>query len=113
MADKKINVTISDEKMSDEIKEELKSADEVHIRKSGDDGNEVEIDISKKKKTVEVNVDKDGKKAKVKIGLSGIKVEDKNGSKVNIQFIPILLFVLAILGVFLFFIYKVIEVIFN
>ena len=62
---------------------------------------------------MEVNVDKNGDKSRVKIGLSGIKVEDKNGSKVNIQFVPIFLFVLAILGIFLFFVYKVIEVIFN
>ena len=113
MAEKKINVTITDEKINKKINDEIKNADEVHIHKTGEDGEEVDIDISKKKKTVEVNVDKDGKKEKVKIGLSGIKVEDENGSKVNIQFVPIFLFVLAILGIFLFFVYKVIEVIFN
>ena len=113
MTDKKINVNITDETISDEVKEEIKSADEVYIHKSGDDGEEVDIDISKKRKTVEVNVDKDGKKENVKIGLSGIKVEDKDGSKVNIRFAPIFVFALAVLGVILFFIYKVIEVIFN
>ena len=67
----------------------------------------------KKNKTVEVNVEKNGKKENVKIGWRGVKVEDKDGTKVNIQFIPIFLFVLAILGTFLFFIYKVLELIVN
>ena len=113
MKDKKINVKITDETITDDVKEELKSADEVHIHKSGDDGEEVDIDISKKSKTIEVNVDKGGKKENVKIGISGIKVEDEDGSKVNIRFAPIYLLVLAVFGIFLFFIYKVIEVIFN
>ena len=33
--------------------------------------------------------------------------------KVNIQFIPIFLFVLAVLGGFLYFVYKVLELLFN
>ena len=75
--------------------------------------NKADIDISKKSQTVEVNVDKNGKKNKVKIGLRGIKVEDEEGEKVNIQFIPIFLFILAVLGGFLFFIYKVLELLFS
>tara|TARA_B100001245_G_C22604136_1_gene299021 strand:+ start:45 stop:386 length:342 start_codon:yes stop_codon:yes gene_type:complete len=113
MSEEKMNVDITDEEMSDEVKEGLKHADEVHIHKSGHDGEEVDIDISKKSRTVEVNVDKDGKKNRIKIGLRGIKVEDEDGEKVNIQFIPIFLFVLAVLGGFLFFIYKVLELLFN
>ena len=103
MSDKKISVEITDEEISDEVKEKLQDADEVHIHKSGDDGKEVDIDISKKSNSVEVNVDKDGKK-RVRIGLSGIKVEDKDGVKVNIQFVPIFLFALAIIFGLLFFI---------
>ena len=113
MADKKIDVNITDKEISNEVKEELKKADEIHIHKSGDDGEEVDIDINKKRKTVEVDIDKDGKKEKVKIGLSGVKVENEDGSKVNIRFAPIYILVLAVFGIFLFFIYKVIEVIFN
>ena len=111
MNKEKINIEINDEDISDAVKEELKHADEVHIHKSGDDGKEVDIDISNKSKTVEVNVDKDGKKEKVKVGLSGVKVEDEDGVKVNIQFIPIFLFVLAVFGGFLFFLYKIVELI--
>ena len=113
MGEEKMNIDITDKEMSDEVIEELKHADEVHIHKSDHDGEEVDIDISKKSQTVEVNVDKNGKKNKVKIGLSGIKVEDEDGEKVNIQFIPIFLFVLAVLGGFLYFIYKVLELLFN
>ena len=61
----------------------------------------------------EVNVEKDGKKENVRVGWRGVKVEDEDGTKVNIQFIPIFLFVLALLGGFLFFIYKVLELIIN
>ena len=60
-----------------------------------------------------MNVNKDGKKNKVRVGLSGVKVEDEDGVKVNIQFIPIFLFALAVIGGFLFFIYKVLELIVN
>ena len=113
MSEEKMNVDITDKEMSDEVIEELKHTDEVHIHKSDHDGEEVDIDISKKNRTVEVNVDKNGKKNKVKIGLSGIKVEDEDGEKVNIQFMPIFLFVLAVLGGFLYFVYKVLELLFN
>ena len=41
----KISVEITDEEISDEVKEKLQDADEVHIHKSGDDGKEVDIDI--------------------------------------------------------------------
>ena len=113
MSEKKIKLEINDEDITEEIKEELKNADKVHIHKSDDDGEEVDIDINKKDKTVKVDIDKDGKKQKVRIGLSGLKVEDEDGIKVNIQFIPIFLFVLAVLGTFLFFIYKVLELVIN
>tara|TARA_Y100000758_G_scaffold293918_1_gene250478 strand:- start:762 stop:1103 length:342 start_codon:yes stop_codon:yes gene_type:complete len=112
MSEKKIKIEINDEDITEEIKEELKNAEEVHIHKS-DDGKEVDIDINKNDKTVKIDIDKDGKKEKVRIGLSGLKVEDKDGVKVNIQFIPIFLFVLAILAGFLFFAYKVLELIIN
>ena len=113
MTDKKINVNITDEEMSDEIKEELKHADEVHIHKSGNDGDIIDIDVSKKSKSVDVNIDKDGKKKRVRIGFSGVKVVDEDGVIVNIQFVPIFLFALAVIGGFLFFIYKVLELLFN
>tara|TARA_X000001036_G_C20487598_1_gene728412 strand:+ start:559 stop:900 length:342 start_codon:yes stop_codon:yes gene_type:complete len=113
MEDEKINIEINDEEISDDIKDQIKDADQVHIHKTNNDGEEVDVDINKGNKTVEVNIDKNGKKKKVKIGLSGIKVEDDDGVKVNIQFIPIFLFALAVLGGFLFFIYKVLELIFK
>ena len=113
MSEKKINIEIkNDEDITEKIQEEIKHADEVHIHKS-DDNEEVNVDINKKNKTVEVNVEKNGKKKNVKIGWRGVKVQDADGTKVNIQFIPIFLFVLAILGTFLFFIYKVLELIVN
>ena len=46
MSEEKMNVDITDEEMSDEVKEGLKHADEVHIHKSSHDGEEVDIDIS-------------------------------------------------------------------
>ena len=106
-------IIIDDQEISKEIKEELKHSDEVRIHKTNNEGEEVDIDISKKNKTIEVNVEKEGKKNRVKIGLSGVKVEDEDGVKVNIQFIPIFLFALAVIGGFLFFIYKVLELIVN
>ena len=113
MSDKKISVEITDEEISDEVKEKLQDADEVHIHKSGNDGEEIDIDVSKKSKSVEVNIDKDGKKKRVRIGLSGVKVVDEDGVKINIQFVPIFLFALAVIGGFLFFIYKVLELLLN
>ena len=38
MSEKKINVEINEEEISDEIKEKMKHADEVHIHKTDDDG---------------------------------------------------------------------------
>ena len=111
MGNKKIDINISEEEISDEIKDEMKEADEIHIHKTDKDGEKVDIDIDKKHRTVDVNVDKYGKKQRVRIGLSGIKIEDEDGEKINIQFLPIFLFVVSIVSIFLFFIYKVIQLI--
>tara|TARA_X000000368_G_scaffold279937_1_gene222023 strand:- start:373 stop:714 length:342 start_codon:yes stop_codon:yes gene_type:complete len=111
MENKKIDVNISQEEISDEIKDEMKEADEIHIHKIDEDGKKIDIDIDKKYRTVDVNVDKHGKKQRVRIGLSGIKIEDKDGKKINIQFFPIFSFVVSIVSIFLFFIYKVIQLI--
>ena len=46
MSGKKINIEINDEDITSKVKEELKHADEVHIHKSDDDGEEVDIDIN-------------------------------------------------------------------
>ena len=111
MGNKKIDINISEEEISDEIKDEMKEADEIHIHKVDKDGEKVDIDIDKKQRMVDINVDKNGKKQNVSIGLSGIKVEDEDGEKINIQFFPIFLFVVALVSVFLFFIYKVIQLV--
>ena len=103
MENKKIDVNISQEEISDEIKDEMKEADEIHIHKIDEDGKKIDIDIDKKYRTVDVNVDKYGKKQRVRIGLSGIKIEDKDGKKINIQFFPIFSFVVSIVSIFLFF----------
>ena len=110
---KSIEIELDDQDVSDEVKEQLKETGHAHIHKTGDDGEEVDIDIDKKSKKIEVNIDKEGKKQKVNIGLGGIKVESEDGKNVNIKFLPIILVVLAfVLGV-LFFFYKVIELIFG
>ena len=88
-------------------------ADKITINKTTKDEENVKIDINKKEKKVEVNVNKNGTNEKIQIGLKGIKIKDNDGEKVNIQFIPIFLFVLSIFGGFLFFIYKVLELIFR
>ncbi len=111
MENKKIDINISEEEISDEIKDEMKEADEIHIHKEDEDGEKVDIDIDKKQRMIDVSVDKHGKKQRVRIGLSGIKVEDEDGEKINIQFFPIFLFVVALVSVFLFFIYKVIQLV--
>ena len=99
--------------MSDEIKKELNETGEVHLHKTNDDGEEVDIDINKTNKKIEVNIDKDGKKQKVNIGLGGIKVEGGNGKNVNIKFLPIILvFAVFVFGI-LFFFYKIIELIIS
>ena len=108
-----IEIELDDQDVSDEVKQQLKETGHAHIHKTGDDGEEVDIDIDKKSKKIEVNIDKEGKKQKVNIGLGGIKVESEDGKNVNIKFLPIILVVLAfVLGV-LFFFYKVIELIFG
>jgi len=111
MNEDKLNIDLDDGDMTDEMKEEIKNSDNVHIHKTSDDGEDVNIDINKDKKSMEVNVDKEGKKTKVNIGLSGIKVDKEGKEKVNIQFLPIFLFAAAVICGFLFFLYKVIELI--
>ena len=112
--DTSIEIELNEKDMSDEVKEQLKETGHAHIHKTGDDGEEVDIDIDKKAKKIEVNIDKDGKKKKVDISLRGIKVESDDGSKnVNIRFLPILLIVLAFIFGVLFFFYKVIELVFG
>lgn len=110
--DKRLDVDLDNQEMSDDLKEQMSEADNIHIHKTDDDGSEVEIDIDKDEKTVNINADKAGKKTKVKIGLTGIRVKDGSDS-VNIQFWPILIIVAAMAGGFFFFIYKVLELIFR
>ena len=100
-----LNIDLDNEKMTDDIKKEIKESDTIHIHKTDDDGDEINIDIDKNKKTVNVNVDNEGKKTNVTVGFSGVKV--KSGEKlVNIRFWPFYVFVgLVILGI-LFLIYK-------
>ena len=112
--DNSIEINLDEKDISDDVKEQLKETGHAHIHKTGDDGEEVDIDIDKKAKKVEVNIDKDGKKKKVDISLRGIKVESDDGSKnVNIRFLPILLVILAFVFGVLFFFYKVIELVFG
>ena len=99
--------------MSDEIKKELNETGEVHLHKTGDDGEEVDIDINKTNKKIEVNIDKEGNKKKVNIGLSGIKVESEDGKNVNIKFLPIILVLAVFIFGVLFFFYKIIELIIS
>ena len=68
------------------------------------------IDVDKDSKTV--NVNKSGEGTNVKVGITGVKVNDKDGkSIVNIPFIPIFIFAFCVLGGLLFFIYKIAELI--
>ena len=94
--DKEINFDSKD--MTDEMKKKFKKTGKIHIEKTGDDGEDVKIDVDKNKKTVDVNVSEDGKKTNVKIGLSGIKVVENGKQKVNIQFWPIFLFITVIIS---------------
>ena len=109
--DKEINFDSKD--MTDEMKKEFKKTGKIHIEKTGDDGEDVKIDVDKNKKTVDVNVSEDGKKTNVKIGLSGIKVVENGKQKVNIQFWPIFLFITVIISAVLFTLYKIVELIQN
>ena len=46
------------------------------------------------------------------MGITGVKINDEDGkSIVNIPFIPIFIFVFCVVGGFLFFIYKIAELI--
>ena len=112
--DKKVDINLDEQEMTDETKQKMKDADEIHIHKTDEDGEKVDIDIDKDSKTVNVNVnkEKDGKKTNVKIGFSGIKVKDGDDT-VNIRFWPIFLFVGLIVCGFFFLIYKVLELIIN
>ncbi|MAW74972.1 MAG: hypothetical protein CMG09_03495 [Candidatus Marinimicrobia bacterium] len=107
--DKEINFDSKD--MTDEMKKEFKKTGKIHIEKTGDDGEDVKIDVDKNKKTVDVNVNEDGKKTNVKIGLSGIKVVENGKQKVNIQFWPIFLFITVVISAVLFTLYKIVELI--
>ena len=108
-----IDVDLDKEEINEEVKEVFKDTDHIHIHKTGDDGEDVNVDIDKKNKTVNVNVDKekDGKKTNVKIGISGIKVNKNGKDEVNIQFWPIFVFVAVLVSGFFFLIYKVVELI--
>ena len=100
-----LNVDLDNEKITDDLKKEMKESDTIHIHKTDDDGDEVDINIDKNKKTVNVNVDNEGKKTNVKVGFSGVKVKSGEES-VNIRFWPFYVFVgLVIFGI-LFLIYK-------
>ena len=100
-----LNVDLDNEKITDDLKKEMKESDTIHIHKTDDDGDEVDINIDKNKKTVNINVDNEGKKTNVKVGFSGVKVKTGEES-VNIRFWPFYVFVgLVIFGI-LFLIYK-------
>jgi len=105
------NVNLDGEDITDEMKEEFDETGKLHIEKTGDDGEDVKIDVDKNKKTVDVNVSEDGKKTNVKIGLSGVKVMENGKQKVNIQFWPIFLFITVIISAVLFTLYKIVELI--
>ena len=107
--EKEINFDSKD--LTDEMKKEFKKTGKLHIEKTGDDGEDVKIDVDKNKKTVDVNVSEDGKKTNVKIGLSGVKVMENGKQKVNIQFWPIFLFITVIISAVLFTLYKIVELI--
>ena len=92
------NVNLDGEDITDEMNEEFDETGKLHIEKTGDDGEDVKIDVDKNKKTVDVNVSEDGKKTNVKIGLSGVKVMENGKQKVNIQFWPIFLFITVIIS---------------
>tara|TARA_Y100001970_G_scaffold76697_1_gene97378 strand:+ start:1141 stop:1506 length:366 start_codon:yes stop_codon:yes gene_type:complete len=107
-----VNINIGDEDVTDEVKEQLKNTGKAHIHKTGDKGEEIDIDIDKKKKKVDINIDDKGDKKKVNISLSGVKVKSEDGStNVNIRFLPIIIGVAIILFGVLFFFYKIIELI--
>ena len=95
-----LDIDLDNEEITDDIKKEMKESETIHIHKTDDEGDEVDINIDKNKKTVNINVDNEGKNTKVKIGFSGIKVKD--GEKgVNIKFWPIYMFIaLVICGLF-------------
>ena len=100
-----LNVDLDNEKITDDLKKEMKESETIHIHKTDDDGDEVDINIDKNKKTVNINVDNEGKKTNVKVGFSGVKVKTGEES-VNIRFWPFYVFVgLVIFGI-LFLIYK-------
>ena len=113
MEENNLNISLDDEEISNEIKEEFKKTGKIHIEKTGSDGEDVKIDVDKNKKTVDVNVNDDGKKTNVKVGLSGVQVEEDGESKVNIKFWPIFLFVGLIITGVLFTIYKIVELIIS
>ena len=100
-----LDIDLDNEEITDDIKKAVKESDIVHIHKTDDDGDEVDINIDKNKKTVNVNVGNDGKKTNVTVGFSGVKVKSGEES-VNIRFWPFYVFVgLVIFGI-LFLIYK-------
>ena len=100
-----LNVDLDNEKITDDLKKEMKESDTIHIHKTDDDGDEVDINIDKNKKTVNINVDNEGKNTNVTVGFSGVKVKTGEES-VNIRFWPFYVFVgLVIFGI-LFLIYK-------
>tara|TARA_B110000438_G_C15432191_1_gene486672 strand:- start:273 stop:611 length:339 start_codon:yes stop_codon:yes gene_type:complete len=105
------DTNINENDISDQIKEEFKKTGKIHIEKTGDDGEDVKVDVDRNKKTVDVNVDEDGKKTNVKIGLSGLKVIKDGKQTVNIQFWPIFLFIILIFSAVLFAVYKIVELI--
>ena len=102
-----LDIDLDNEKMTDDIRKEIKESDTVHIHKTDDDGDEVDINIDKNKKTVNINVDNEGKKTNVKVGFSGVKVKTGEES-VNIRFWPFYVFVGLVIFGLLFLIYKLI-----
>ena len=100
-----LDVDLDNEKITDDLKKEMKESETIHIHKTDDDGDEVDINIDKNKKTVNINVDNEGKNTNVNIGFSAIKVKDGE-ELVNIRFWPIYVFVALVICGVLFLIYK-------
>ena len=106
--EKNLNINLDNEKVTYDIKKEMKEANTIHIHKTSEEGKEVDVDINKNKKMVNVNINKNGKKKNIKIGFSGIKVKD-NEKSINIPFWPIYIFIALVICGFIFLTFKTIN----
>ena len=111
--DNKKETNVESSNASENLKEEFERTGKIHIEKN-EDGKKVVVDIDKDSRSVNVNKTVDGKKTNVKVGITGVKINDEDGkSIVNIPFIPIFIFVFCVVSGFLFFIYKIAELIIS